>query len=81
MVKSKKFKLGSTITPNACTNLPGLQIICGIEYADGSVKKQTFTFTGEQPVAEFDPKDKKGTCQLFHEYCNLHGLWKAEIEL
>ena len=30
---------------------------------------------GEQPIAEFDDA-KSGTV---YEYCNLHGLWKAEF--
>lgn len=50
-----------------------------IEYADGSVEKATL-LPGEQPVAEFELKDKKGVATVY-EYCNLHGLWKTEIEL
>ena len=71
-----KVQVGSTLHPmlenHWITNI-------WIEYADGSVEKATL-LPGEQPVAEFDPKDKKGVATVY-EYCNLHGLWKAEIEL
>lgn len=50
-----------------------------MEYPDGTVEKVTL-LPGEEPVAEFEIKDKKGTATVY-EYCNLHGLWKAEIEL
>lgn len=33
----------------------------------------------DQPVAHFALGDYKGTVEVY-EYCNLHGLWKAEIE-
>lgn len=42
--------------------------------ADGKSYKQ-FLNPGEEPVAEFCVKADKVTAR---EYCNLHGLWKAE---
>ena len=42
--------------------------------ADGKSYKQ-FLKPGEAPVAEFCVKADKVTAR---EYCNLHGLWKAE---
>ena len=42
--------------------------------ADGKAYKQ-FLKPGEAPVAEFCVKADKVTAR---EYCNLHGLWKAE---
>lgn len=50
-----------------------------IEYPDGSVEKQTLV-PGEEPVAEFNVAGKNGTATVY-EYCNLHGLWKKEIDL
>lgn len=35
---------------------------------------------GEKPVAKFPLQDYKGIVTVY-EYCNLHGLWKAEIEI
>jgi len=42
--------------------------------ADGKSYKQ-FLNPGQEPVAEFCVKASKVTAR---EYCNLHGLWKAE---
>lgn len=50
-----------------------------VEYPDGTVEK-TSLLPGEEPVAEFDIKDQHGTVKVY-EYCNIHGLWKKEIEL
>lgn len=50
-----------------------------VEYPDGTVDKTTLK-PGEEPVAVFDIKDKNGKVSVY-EYCNLHGLWKKEIEL
>ena len=33
----------------------------------------------DEPVATFALGGYKGTVEVY-EYCNLHGLWKAEIE-
>ncbi len=49
------------------------------EYPDGKVEKKTLV-AGEEPVAEFDVKDVNGKVTVY-EYCNLHGLWKKEIDL
>lgn len=35
---------------------------------------------GEKPVAKFNVGNYKGTVEVY-EYCNLHGLWKAEINI
>lgn len=35
---------------------------------------------GDKPAAKFNLGDYKGTVSVY-EYCNLHGLWKAEIEI
>ena len=50
-----------------------------VEYPGGTVDKTTLK-PGEEPVAVFDIKDKNGKVSVY-EYCNLHGLWKKEIEL
>lgn len=50
-----------------------------MEYPDGSVEKQTL-FPGQEPVAVFDVKGQSGKAAVY-EYCNLHGLWKKEIDL
>jgi superoxide reductase len=42
--------------------------------ADGKVDKK-FLKPGDKPEAEFCVKPKK---LVVREYCNLHGLWKAE---
>ena len=34
---------------------------------------------GEAPKAVFALGDYKGTVEVY-EYCNLHGLWKSEVE-
>ncbi len=50
-----------------------------VEFPDGTVEKKTLA-PGEAPVAEFDVKDVHGKVKVY-EYCNLHGLWKKEIDL
>lgn len=35
---------------------------------------------GMKPEYVFDPKGRTGKVTVY-EYCNLHGLWKNEIEL
>lgn len=35
---------------------------------------------GDKPAAKFELGDYKGIVEVY-EYCNLHGLWKAEIEV
>ena len=35
---------------------------------------------GEAPEASFAMGDFKGKAEVY-EYCNLHGLWKNEIEI
>ena len=34
----------------------------------------------DEPIAKFDVANKKGKATVY-EYCNLHGLWKTEIDL
>ena len=50
-----------------------------VEFEDGSVDKKTL-LPGEEPVACFDVTGKSGKAAVY-EYCNLHGLWKNEIDL
>ena len=50
-----------------------------VEYHDGSVEKQTLN-PGEEPVAVFDIAGEEGPVTVY-EYCNLHGLWKKDVEL
>lgn len=50
-----------------------------MEYPDGSVEKVTL-LPGQDPVAEFSTKGMSGKAAVY-EYCNLHGLWKKEIDL
>lgn len=50
-----------------------------VEYPDGTVEKKTLK-PGEAPNTEFDITDVNGKVTVY-EYCNLHGLWKKEIEL
>lgn len=35
---------------------------------------------GDKPAAKFHLGDYKGMVSVY-EYCNLHGLWKAEMEI
>lgn len=71
-----KVQVGSTAHPM----LPAHWITnIWMEYPDGNVEKATL-IPGEAPVAEFDIKDKHGKATVY-EYCNLHGLWKKDIEL
>ena len=48
-----------------------------IEFADGSNKKVTLT-SDDEPIAKFNIAGKSGKATVY-EYCNLHGLWKTEI--
>ncbi len=50
-----------------------------MEYPDGTVEKATLV-PGDEPVAEFEIKDNHGKATVY-EYCNLHGLWKNEVEI
>ena len=50
-----------------------------IEFADSSIKKVTLT-SDDEPVAKFNIAGKSGKATVY-EYCNLHGLWKTEIDL
>lgn len=50
-----------------------------VEYPDGRVEKKTL-LPGEEPVAVFDVEGVSGPVTVY-EYCNLHGLWKKEIDL
>ena len=50
-----------------------------LEYPDGRVEKKTL-HPGEEPVAVFDVTGEEGTVSVY-EYCNLHGLWKKDVEL
>lgn len=71
-----KVQVGSTAHPmlpeHWITNI-------WMEYPDGNVERATL-IPGEAPVAEFDVTDKHGKATVY-EYCNLHGLWKKEIDL
>ncbi|MCF0246879.1 MAG: desulfoferrodoxin [Ileibacterium sp.] len=49
------------------------------EFEDGSVDKKTL-LPGQEPVAVFDVTGKSGKAVVY-EFCNLHGLWKKEIDL
>lgn len=44
--------------------------------ADGAVYRK-YLKSGEQPVAEFEVTGGKITAR---EFCNLHGLWKTNLE-
>ena len=50
-----------------------------VEFSDGSAMKVTLT-PEDKPEARFNAAGKKGKATVY-EYCNLHGLWKAEVEL
>ena len=50
-----------------------------VEFSDGSAMKVTLT-PEDKPEARFNIAGKKGKATVY-EYCNLHGLWKAEVEL
>ena len=50
-----------------------------LEFSDGSAMKVTLT-PEDKPEARFNIAGKKGKATVY-EYCNLHGLWKAEVEL
>lgn len=71
-----KVQVGSTAHPM----LPAHWITnIWMEYPDGSVEKATL-LPGQEPVAEFDIKGPNGTATVY-EYCNLHGLWKKDVEI
>ncbi len=71
-----KVQVGSTAHPM----LPAHWITnIWMEYPDGTVERAMLV-PGEEPVAEFEVKDQKGKATVY-EYCNLHGLWKKEIDL
>ena len=50
-----------------------------VEYSDGTVDRAGLV-PGMKPEYVFDPKGRTGKVTVY-EYCNLHGLWKNEIEL
>lgn len=50
-----------------------------VEYPDGSVEKKTLK-PGQEPVVEFDIAGVSGPVTVY-EYCNLHGLWKKELNV
>ena len=50
-----------------------------VEFSDGSAMKVTLT-AEDEPIAKFNVANKKGKATVY-EYCNLHGLWKTEIDL
>ena len=50
-----------------------------VEFSDGSAMKVTLT-PEDKPEARFNVAGKKGKATVY-EYCNLHGLWNAEVEL
>lgn len=50
-----------------------------VEFSDESAMKVTLT-PEDKPEARFNIAGKKGKATVY-EYCNLHGLWKAEVEL
>lgn len=49
------------------------------EFEDGTVERKGLIPT-DQPKAIFDVSGKSGKVTIY-EYCNLHGLWKTEINL
>lgn len=50
-----------------------------VEYEDGTTDKKSLE-PGMDPVVVFDVEGKNGKATVY-EYCNLHGLWKKEIDL
>ena len=50
-----------------------------VEFSDGSAMKVTLT-PEDKPEARFNIAGKKSKATIY-EYCNLYGLWKAEVEL
>lgn len=50
-----------------------------VEYGDGTVDRAGLV-PGMKPEYVFDSKGRTGKVTVY-EYCNLHGLWKNEIEL
>lgn len=49
------------------------------EFEDGSVDRFTLV-PGQAPEATFALRGRKGHVVVY-EYCNLHGLWKSEIDV
>lgn len=49
------------------------------EFEDGTLEKAGLV-PGGKPEAVFDIKGRTGKVVVY-EYCNLHGLWKAEIAI
>ena len=50
-----------------------------VEFETGNILRVALT-SNDQPEASFDIAGKKGKATV-DEYCNLHGLWKTEIDL
>lgn len=50
-----------------------------VEYEDGTIERAGLV-PDMKPEYVFDTKGRKGKVTVY-EYCNLHGLWKNEIEL
>lgn len=65
-----KVKIGSVAHP-----MEDKHYIMWIELLDGDVCLRKFLAPGQSPEAEFKTDAAKVTAR---EYCNLHGLWKAE---
>lgn len=65
-----KVKVGSVAHP-----MEEKHYIMWIELLDGDVCLRKFLKPGQTPEAEFKTDAAKVTAR---EYCNLHGLWKAE---
>ncbi len=67
--KGYRVKIGSVAHPMTDQHYIEWISLC----ADG-VTHRKFLKPGDEPVAEFCVEAKTVTA---HEYCNLHGLWKA----
>ena len=65
-----KVSVGSVLHP-----MEEKHYIMWIELIAGDITQRKFLKPGEQPVAEFKTDATKVVAR---EYCNLHGLWKAE---
>ncbi|MBB5183622.1 desulfoferrodoxin family protein [Catenisphaera adipataccumulans] len=50
-----------------------------VEFEDGTSMKAGLT-PAQKPTASFDVSGKSGKATVY-EYCNLHGLWKAEFTI
>ena len=53
-------------------------VFIAAEFGDTVIRKNLTP--GEKPVADFCLGDYHGPVTVY-EYCNLHGLWKAETEI